>query len=221
MGDTERQRATRLDPSEHLSAEVLNAYLDGGDAGLSPTARAYTAAHLADCADCRAALNDLATTVAILGALPQLPLRRSFILTEEAAAATGGPRLRRPLPGWIWPTRWATAFAAVIFAVTIGLDLGGGGAATPAAAPPPPQTAVAVAASTPCPVAGCLTSFVDPTSVIIFPTPTAVIQPAATPNRVAAAPVWRPLQLGSGLLTLLGIAGGFVLPAYRRRSGAA
>jgi hypothetical protein len=219
MGNTAGQRAGGRDPREHLNDEVLNAYLDQTDAGLSPTARDYAAAHLADCAACRTALDELATTVAILGALPDIPLRRSFILTPEAAAATGGPRLPRQLPRWVWPTRWATALAAVIFAVTIGLDLGGSGAApAPAANAPTAQATVAGTPPTSCTTRECLTSFVDPTSIIIFPTPTAIAQPAPTPQgRPITGETLRPVQVASGLLTLLGAGCGFVLPATLRR----
>ena len=218
MGDTERQRAGGPDPREHLNDEVLNAYLDQTAAGLAPTARSYAAAHLADCAECRAALDELTTTVAILGAMPDVALRRSFILTPEAAAAAGGPRLPRQMPRWVWPTRWATALAALIFAVTIGLGYEGSAAAPQQAANPSAAQTATTATQTPCAPPGCLTSFVDPTSVIIFPTPTAIIRPVSPPQESAALRTeLRPLQLASGLLTLLGASCGFVLPAVLRR----
>lgn len=218
MGDTERQRAGERNPREHLNDEVLNAYLDRTDEGLSSTARSYAAAHLADCAECRAALDELTTTVAILGAMPEVALRRSFILTPEAAAAAGGPRLPRQLPRWVWPTRWATALAALIFAITVGLGYEGGIAAPPPAVNPTAAQAVTIATQTPCAAPGCLTSFVDPTSVIIFPTPTALAQPASPPHESTALRAeLRPLQLASGFLTLLGAGCGFVVPAVIRR----
>ena len=218
MGDTERQRAGQRDPREHLNDEVMSAYLDQTAAGLSPTARSYAAAHLADCAECRTALDELTTTVAILGAMPEVALRRSFILTPEAAAAAGGPRLPRQLPRWVWPTRWATALAAFIFAITVGLGYEGSPAATPSVTNPTATQAATSATQTPCAAPGCLTGFVDPTSVIIFPTPTAIAQPASPQQQSAVRSAeLRPLQLASGLLTLLGASCGFVLPAVIRR----
>jgi hypothetical protein len=218
MGDTERQRAGQRDPREHLNEEVLNAYLDQTAEGLSPTARSFAATHLADCAECRAALDELTTTVAILGAMPEVALRRSFILTPEAAAAAGGPRLPWQLPRWVWPTRWATALAALIFAITIGLGYEGSTAApSPVVNPTVAQTAL-LATQTPCAAPGCLTSFVDPTSVIIFPTPTALAQPASAPQASSTLHTeLRPFQVASGLLTLLGASCGFVIPAFIRR----
>ncbi|HEY8597429.1 MAG TPA: hypothetical protein VIL85_03295 [Thermomicrobiales bacterium] len=223
MGNTERQRAGGHDPRQHLNDEVLNAYLDQTTDGLSPTARSYATAHLADCAECRMALDGLATTVAILGAMPDVALRRSFILTPEAAAAAGGPRLPRQLPRWVWPTRWATALAALIFAFTVGLGYEGSPPAAQQVANPTAARTVISATQTPCAAPGCLTSFVDPTSVIIFPTPTAIAQPASPPRESAARGAeLRPVQLASGLLTLLGASCGFVLPAvFRRRRLAA
>lgn len=218
MGDTERQRAGQRDPREHLNDEMLNAYLDQTATGLSPTERSYAAAHLVGCAECRAALDELTTTVAILGALPEVALRRSFILTPEAAAAAGGPRLPRQMPRWVWPTRWATALAALIFAITVGLGYEGSTATPAPAANPTAAQATTIATQTPCAAPGCLTSFVDPTSVIIFPTPTALMQPASPPQQnTPLGAELRPLQLVSGLLTLIGASCGFVLPPILRR----
>ena len=218
MGDTEQQQSGSRDPREHLNDEVLNAYLDRTDAGLSPTARGFADAHLADCAACRAALNDLTTTLAILRAVPETPLRRSFILTPEAAAAAGGPRLPRQFPRWVWPTRWATAAAAVIFAVTVGLDLGTSAPAAPAANAPTPTAAGIGVTPTACVTQECLSSFGDPNGVIVFPTPTTVARVTATPqgDPFTGAEL-RPIQVTSGLLALLGAGLGFLFPAYRQR----
>ena len=217
MGDTTQHAGSR-DPREHLNDEVLQAYLDRGDAGLSPTARSFADAHLAGCAMCRAALDDLLTTVAILRAVPQTPLRRSFILTPEAAAATGGPRLPRDVPRWVCPTRWATALATIIFAVTIGLDLGARPTPAAPAASAPPATATVGVPPTPCVTQACLHSFVDPTSVIIFPTPTAIVPATVAPQQPTTSRAdLRPIQATSGVLALLGAGLGFVFPAYRKR----
>lgn len=217
MGDT-TQHAGRRDPREHLNDEVLHAYLDRSGAGLSSTARHSADAHLAECAACRAVLDDLLTTVAILRAVPQTPLRRSFILTAEAAAAAGGPRLPRDLPRWVWPTRWATALATLVFAVTIGLDFGARPMPGAPAASAPPATAATSVTPTTCVTQACLQSFVDPTSVIIFPTPTAIVPTTVAPQQpIASSADLRPIQATSGLLALLGAGLGFVFPAFRKR----
>jgi hypothetical protein len=208
----------------HLDAERLGAYLDNGQDGLRADMRAHADAHLASCAHCRAALRELAAMRALLRALPQAEPRRSFILTPELAAATGGPRRAWQTPRWLSPTRWATAMAAVIFALTIGLG------ARPQAnvgSVPPVATGTALAtasfvapANTSCSgdplTQDCLRiAGLTPT---IFPTPTAlpssgqVATPAAT-----VATDWRPLQALFGGLTLLGGLYGFVLPAFGRR----
>jgi len=216
MGDTNRERAELGDAREHLNDEVLSAYLDTTTAGLSPMARTVAEAHLAACAECRATLDDLEATLVMLHTLPQIAPRRSFILTPEAAAAVGGPRLPRRTPLWALPARWASALAVLVFAITIGLDLGGRSQtqSTPTAATAVPARPTA----TVCDGPGCLTILGDPTSIIVYPTPTAV-QPAALPQQHAAAATvdWRPAQMTSGLIALLGAFFGFVLPPYLRR----
>jgi predicted anti-sigma-YlaC factor YlaD len=228
MADANGQRAGGGDPREHLNDEVLSAYLDTEGGGLSPAARAVADAHLASCAECRVALEDLTATVAMLRALPQIAPRRSFILTEEAAAAVGGPRLPRRVPLWVWPSRWATALAALVFAITVGLDRG----AAPVA-PPDPSPTVAVAVAVGTPNLAAMPSLCDdvPTAPdclriagltpTVFPTPTAIPHPAArAAGTTEAATDWRPVQFVSGLVALIGAFFGFVLPpALRRRNG--
>lgn len=220
MGDKNQERASQDEAREHLNDEVLNAYLDRTDAGLSPVARSYAEAHLATCAACRAALGDLETTLAMLQALPQVPLRRSFILTPEAAAAVGGPRQPRRPFGWVWPARWATALATLIFAITIGLDLG----ERPAAPDPTAAATVVALGVTPTPETPCR---LDPTlcgitaaglTPTIFPTPTAVPRATRAQASADAARVdWRPAQVLSGLIAVGGALFGFVLPPILRR----
>lgn len=223
MGDTYQQRSERADAREHLTDEVLSAYLDDSPTSLLPMARAYTDAHLAECAECRTALADLEATLSMLRALPQVELRRSFILTPEAAAAVGGPRLPRRSFGWVWPTRWATALAALIFVITIGLDLGDRASASsaPTVAPTVVAAAVSPTLDTPCKVDPALcgvTSFgLTPT---IFPTPTTVQNVTAPQLGAVQAPVdWRPAQVASGFVALLGALCGFLLPSFLRRRG--
>ena len=208
----------------HLSEEALSAYLDETPHGLGGEARAQATAHLADCADCREALREIAAMRALLQSLPQAELRRSFILTPELAAAAGGPRRLWQAPRWLWPTRWATVVAAVIFALTLGF---GARPATNVNASIPMSTVVPLATS----------AFVAPSNAscssdpltqdclriagltpTIFPTPTAIAPPvqAVAPTTTIQTD-WRPLQALSGGLTLLGGFCGFALPAFRRR----
>lgn len=218
QGDTET-------PDTYLGEESLSAYLDDAPNGLGTAERARADAHLAACTDCRESLREIATLRALLRALPQAESRRSFILTPELAAAVGGPRRIWQTPRWLWPTRWATAVAAVIFALTIGFG-----------ARPAPEAMPAASASTTTALATA--TFIAPSSVqcssdplltpdclriagltpTIFPTPTAIALPqqAMTPAKTAATD-WQPVQVLSGGLTLLGGLYGFVLPAFRRR----
>ena len=208
----------------HLDEDLLSAFLDDAPHGLDTGVRAQAEAHLAICADCRASLREIAALRALLRALPQAELRRSFILTPELAAAAGGPRRPWQAPRWLWPTRWATAVAAVIFTLTIGFG----------ARPAPSPVAVAPISTT---TALATVSFVAQSSALcssdpltpdclriagltptIFPTPTAIPLPVeAVAPVTTAATDWRPLQIFSGGLTLLGGFWGFVLPAFRRR----
>jgi predicted anti-sigma-YlaC factor YlaD len=222
MGDTNRERAGQGDAREHLNDEVLSAYLDTTTAGLSPAARTFAEAHLAACAECRVALEDLEATLAMLHTVPQIAPRRSFILTPEAAAAVGGPRLPRRTPLWALPARWASALAVLVFVVTIGLDLGNRptSPAVPAAAATAAATAtVDTASTTPCrldpTLCGVQAAGLTPT---IFPTPTAVPKPVTPqPQTMHAQIDWRPAQVTSGLIALLGAFFGFLLPPYLRR----
>ena len=176
-------------------------------------ARHEVAAHLAEDATSPDDLRELEATLALLGSLPQVAPRRTFILTPElvAASALRAPHRRR----WVWPTRWATAIAAVCFAATIGLDRG---------APPP-----APAASAPSPtavVAAATATQTDEPRVVAFGTVVSVVPVAtaapALPVAVPAPPPapqddWRPAQAVLGALTALGACFGFVLPPFLRR----
>ena len=76
--------------NEHLTTEQLSAFLDKQ---LSPAERAVFDAHLASCQQCQSRLADLRLTVALVRALPQEEVPRSFVLPSRLA-----PVAERPTP---------------------------------------------------------------------------------------------------------------------------
>lgn len=76
--------------NEHLTTGQLSAYLDNQ---LTPQEQALVVAHLRTCEHCQATLVDLRQMVAMLHALPQVEVPRSFVLP---AAITPVPA--RPAP---------------------------------------------------------------------------------------------------------------------------
>lgn len=214
MDDQQQQR---------LGNDGHRAHLNGEGMSMETVLRPEVEAHLAEEAASPEELHDLRATAALLGALPQVAPRRTFILTPEQVAALGGRRAARRL-GWVWPTRWATAIAAVCFAVTIGLDLGAAPEATPVVPSPtaavtatprstsahldPGETPVVIFAPTP--------DFVLPTSTVALPVPPT--PPVSTPVERAD---WRPAQIVLGALTAIGAFFGFLLPPFLRRRGMA
>ncbi|MBI4200292.1 MAG: zf-HC2 domain-containing protein [Chloroflexi bacterium] len=124
------KRPRRQHPTEELSA-----YLDGR---LAPSDRQGLDEHLKGCESCKAELESLRGVVALLGRLPQVPVPRSFVLTQLPSAPS--PWVAR---SWA-PLRLATAgVALLLFAVALGdLVTGLGGRAAPPPAPtagPPAQ----------------------------------------------------------------------------------
>ena len=109
-----------------IDDEVLSAYLDGQ---VSPDEYATVEAAIAADAAVRARATDLRATRALLRALPQPALRRTFILTPEQAAA-----IRPVHTSWVirlFPTITAVgAVAAVLCLVLLGGDLATGGFVT-------------------------------------------------------------------------------------------
>ena len=216
----------------HLSDEVLTAYLDEAP-DLTPAARASVEAHLSGCAACRESLRDLEATVALLRGLPQLAPRRSFALTPELVEGAPG-RARQPARrdrepvgagsrrfAWVWPVRWASALATLLFAIVVGLDASG-----PDAAPSPAATqVVALATNTPTPVLPSSLPGELP-EIQIFGTPEFIF-PTATPVVVAPPPAavseadYRVAEVGLGALALVLGAVGFLVPPFLRRRPAA
>ena len=145
----------------HLTTEELSSSLDGQ---LTETEQAQRDEHLKTCEECQLKLADLRETVAVLHALPQPRLPRSFVLSAEAVATPltahreerGAPQTiskrRRRWPTYIQTTiRTMSTLAAMVGIVLVLAGLlsvvphGGGAAATsgsvPMAAPAAASTA--------------------------------------------------------------------------------
>ena len=198
---------------ERLGNDGHRHHLNDEGTPMMNIARPEVAAHLAEEASSPEDLHELQATLALLGSLPQVAPRRTFILTPELVAANT-PRARRRL-AWVWPTRWATAIAAICFAVTIGLDRD----------TPPPAPATIAPSPTAVTAAATATPSADPqlqilaTVNFIVPVPTAVpiLPTVTTAPPVAPRTDWRPTQITLGLLAALGACFGFVLPPFLRR----
>lgn len=128
--------------NRHLTTEQLSAFLDDA---LPAQERVVCEAHLHTCQQCQQTLAELRQTVALLHALPQPVLPRSFILSAEmlsakqSAEAAVTPALtpvptpsvlpfpathRRNKPGFIFTTlRFASGIAAVIGIVLLTASL--------------------------------------------------------------------------------------------------
>jgi len=211
MDDKHRQRS---------GDEARRAHLNGEGMTMETALRAEVAAQLAEDASSPEELHELRATAALLGALPQVAPRRTFILTPELVAAAGGPRAGKRRFGWVWPTRWATAIAAVCFAVTMGL--GQGGAVEPTQVAPSPT--VAAVAPTATPAEDRSVTILGGTPNFVLPTPTAavVFTPPTPPVGTIEQPTdWRPAQIALGALTGIGAFFGFLLPPFLRRRGMA
>ncbi len=78
---------------QHLTTARLSALIDGQ---LSPEEQRQSEIHLQSCAVCQQQLAELRQTVALLHALPQPPLPRSFVL-PMAEPALASPRVIRPI----------------------------------------------------------------------------------------------------------------------------
>jgi anti-sigma factor RsiW len=85
--------------NEHLTTEQLSAFLDGE---VSAQERTQWDMHLKTCQQCQRELASLRQTVALLRALPQPALPRSFVLSADVAGPIAPPALagtrRTPTP---------------------------------------------------------------------------------------------------------------------------
>jgi len=101
--------------NDHLADEQLSALID---AQLSPDEELSSRAHLTECAECHARLQELRSVVVLLRALPSVELPREFAL---------GPRLVADPPNVIRLRRWYTvarAGAASLAAAFVFLSVG-------------------------------------------------------------------------------------------------
>ncbi len=130
---------------EHLTTEQLSAFLDKQ---LSPAEWAVFDAHLASCQQCQSRLADLRLTVALVRALPQEEVPRSFVLpsrlapvaerpTPRPATVTPVPQQRRAGVSVLQRTVRAVSTLAAVLALIFILSgivppihFGGGGAST-------------------------------------------------------------------------------------------
>ena len=75
--------------------------------------------HLADCAACRSELEGLRRTVALLQALPRVPIPRAFTLSE----AQVGIRRPEPRPAWVGWARGLAAVTAIALVAVVAVSL--------------------------------------------------------------------------------------------------
>lgn len=132
----------------HIDAELLSDYLDSQ---ITPEQRSRIDQHLSTCAACRAELNSLRQTVALLHALPRVPVPRAFTLSEAQVGA------RRRNTSWIWGgarVMGAVAALVVVAALAVLVVQRPGQQAAPApVAFLPTQAAAAPTAPTAAPLA--------------------------------------------------------------------
>ena len=150
---------------EHLTTEQLSAFLDKQ---LSPAERAVFDAHLASCQQCQSRLADLRLTVALVRALPQEEVPRSFVLPSRLAPVAERPtrrsatvtRVPQQREAWVYvlqgTVRAVSPLAAVLALIFIlsgivpSMHLSGGGASTASSVPAASnQSATSNGAATP------------------------------------------------------------------------
>ncbi|MBA2288351.1 MAG: zf-HC2 domain-containing protein [Ktedonobacteraceae bacterium] len=109
---------------EHLTIEQLSAFLDKQ---LAPQEQAACEAHMRSCTQCQQSLAQIRQTVALLHALPQAELPRSFVLpadsvpapmrTHSQQASNIIPMARRQHPAWTHIARSSLRAVSTIAAV--------------------------------------------------------------------------------------------------------
>jgi len=176
----------------HIQVEQLSSYLDRQ---VSPAERATIDAHLQQCSECRAELESLRQTVAMLHSLPRVAVPRAFTLSEAQAG------IRRPAaaPGWFGGlARGLGAVAAIAVVAFVAFSV-----LRPEQAPWQPNQTIARAQPTPVaptaapavavPMATVATeaplakSQEQPQSAAMEPSPEAVVAMMAAPEAEAPA----------------------------------
>ena len=117
-------------PMDHIDAETIAVWLDTPE-DLTPEERAAIEQHLLSCEECQQVADELRVIVAAMSNLPDIALPRSFSLSGDLArqgpAGAREPTLLVPVSRWherqIRALRWATAAAAVLFVLVLGVDL--------------------------------------------------------------------------------------------------
>lgn len=222
----------------HLTTEQLSAYIDKQ---LSAQEQAAYAAHLQSCAQCRQTLVGLQQTVALLRALPQPSLPRSFTLPAGASYLQERPSLQTPstapaprpatrqtawqryMRGSLRAVSTIAAVLGLVFLLSglvITLPRGGAGSATSttsnsAGTAPHYAQDTTAANATATSVAGQAQADGKTPAPPKKPTPT-ITEPVRTPAVVAQATPApeqpRPAQPLASLFTPLGLqVGGFIL----------
>ena len=105
----------------HLTAETLNEYLDDR---LPAAARDRVQRALAGCPDCRMELDGLRQAQLLLGQLPELTPRRSFLISPadgRVTAPAAAPRFRVPQ----WAYAGTASVAALVLTVMVVVDATG------------------------------------------------------------------------------------------------
>lgn len=213
---SDEQRVAPRHSMDHIDPETIAAWLDEPD-DLSSEERAAIAQHLAGCTECQQVAADLRVVVAALAVLPDAALPRSFALPIEHAHSASAA-LREPTPirspgSWydrqMRALRWATAAAAILFVVVLGLDLvttridrptndaavmsmeqTAGGAAQAAATEEPPAAKAESAAPTAAAAGAALVASPEATSAGSEAAPAAdqaAVEGAASPDDTASA----------------------------------
>jgi hypothetical protein len=124
-GDSRPQTATTF--NGHPVPEQIAAWIDEPEL-LDPAERRELDAHIADCRECQQVAADLRAIVAALASLAEIETPRSFALpVSEAPHAVPQPIVMTETRAWrerqLRVTRWATAIAAILLVLVLGVDL--------------------------------------------------------------------------------------------------
>jgi hypothetical protein len=122
-----RPPSTNAAFASHPEPEQIAAWVDEPDL-LAPEERRVLEAHLARCPACQQVAADLRSIVAALATLGDVDPPHSFALPQSERARTAPqPILMAETRAWrerqLRATRWATAIAAILLVLVLGVDL--------------------------------------------------------------------------------------------------